>query len=84
MHGASSSNTNPSNVQGICPTGWHLPSESEWNQLIHYVNSVPAYLYGGDTANNAKALAATTGWDNHNNGDDICSPNQNQNLNNAT
>ena len=50
--------------------------------LCRYV--LTAYLYGGDTANNAKALAATTGWDNHNNGDDICSPNQNQNLNNAT
>jgi uncharacterized protein (TIGR02145 family) len=21
------------NVQGICPTGWHLPSDAEWNSL---------------------------------------------------
>ncbi|MCX6267928.1 MAG: T9SS type A sorting domain-containing protein [Bacteroidetes bacterium] len=33
MNGAASSNTNPSNVQGICPNGWHLPSKSEWQQL---------------------------------------------------
>jgi len=33
MNGAPSSNTNPSNVQGVCPTGWHLPSEAEWQQF---------------------------------------------------
>ena len=33
MKGAASSNTNPSNVQGICPSGWHLPSKAEWQQL---------------------------------------------------
>ena len=30
---AVSSSTNPSGVQGACPTGWHLPSDSEWKQL---------------------------------------------------
>ncbi|MBO4614491.1 MAG: InlB B-repeat-containing protein [Bacteroidales bacterium] len=33
MNGASSSNANPSDVQGICPDGWHLPSKAEWEQL---------------------------------------------------
>jgi uncharacterized protein (TIGR02145 family) len=33
MHGAASSNSNPSGVQGVCPTGWHLPSCAEWLQL---------------------------------------------------
>ena len=33
MNGANSSNTNPSNVQGVCPSGWHLPGDSEWKQL---------------------------------------------------
>ena len=37
MNGAGSSNTNPSNVQGICPTGWHLPSYAEWTELVDYV-----------------------------------------------
>jgi len=23
----------PGNVQGVCPDGWHLPSDSEWKQL---------------------------------------------------
>jgi uncharacterized protein (TIGR02145 family) len=30
---AVSSSINPSGVQGICPTGWHLPSDNEWKQL---------------------------------------------------
>ena len=34
MNGANSSNANPSGVQGICPQGWHLPSDTEWNILI--------------------------------------------------
>ncbi|HOG19749.1 MAG TPA: fibrobacter succinogenes major paralogous domain-containing protein [Salinivirgaceae bacterium] len=34
MNGATSSNTNPSGVQGICPAGWHIPSDTEWVQLL--------------------------------------------------
>ncbi|HQB56282.1 MAG TPA: FISUMP domain-containing protein [Bacteroidales bacterium] len=33
MAGAASSDSNPSGVQGICPDGWHLPSDAEWKQL---------------------------------------------------
>ncbi len=37
MGGADSTNTIPSEVQGICPTGWHIPSKPEWNILVHFV-----------------------------------------------
>jgi uncharacterized protein (TIGR02145 family) len=37
MAGASSSSSNPSGVQGICPTGWHVPSDAEWTELVNYV-----------------------------------------------
>ena len=37
MNGESSSNNNPSGVQGICPTGWHVPSDAEWDELIEFV-----------------------------------------------
>jgi len=30
MNGEASSNSVPSGVQGICPDGWHLPSDAEW------------------------------------------------------
>ena len=33
MNGASGSDANPSGVQGVCPTGWHLPSDAEWKQM---------------------------------------------------
>ncbi len=33
MNGESSSNAVPSGVQGICPEGWHLPSNAEWSIL---------------------------------------------------
>ena len=62
MHGASTSNANPSGVQGICPTGWHVPSDAEWDQLTNYVSSKSAYLCGGLSNNIGKALSETTGW----------------------
>jgi hypothetical protein len=27
------------NPNGLCPTGWHVPSRAEWLQLINYVKS---------------------------------------------
>ncbi len=37
MAGSSKSNTNPSGVQGVCPNGWHLPSEAEWLEFINFI-----------------------------------------------
>jgi len=37
MNGAASSTTNPSGVQGVCPDGWHLPSNAEWTELTGYL-----------------------------------------------
>ncbi|NCC74113.1 MAG: hypothetical protein EOM06_12020 [Sphingobacteriia bacterium] len=55
MNGAGSSNTNPSGVQGICPTGWHLPSNAEWTQLVDYVVSqgYPNDMFNANGAGNA-------------------------------
>ncbi|MCK4751455.1 MAG: fibrobacter succinogenes major paralogous domain-containing protein, partial [Bacteroidales bacterium] len=33
MNGVESSDGNPSGVQGVCPDGWHMPSDAEWQQL---------------------------------------------------
>ena len=62
MHGASSSSANPSGVQGICPTGWHVPSDAEWTELTNYMKTQPAYMASGNADHLAKALAATWGW----------------------
>ena len=32
-----SSDLVPSGVQGVCPDGWHLPSDGEWKQLERYL-----------------------------------------------
>lgn len=37
MNGAASSNTIPSGVQGLCPAGWHIPSDAEWVQLLDFL-----------------------------------------------
>ncbi len=64
MSGTGGSSSNPSGVQGICPTGWHLPSIAEWTQLTDYVSSQPSYLCNSDTGSHiAKALVSTSGWE---------------------
>lgn len=37
MNGAEGNNNNPSGVQGICPNGWHVPSEIEWDELRDFL-----------------------------------------------
>ena len=61
MKGASSSAT-PSGVQGICPEGWHVPSDAEWDTLTNYVGSQTDYQCNSSSAHIAKALASKTGW----------------------
>jgi uncharacterized protein (TIGR02145 family) len=39
-------------VQGICPSGWHLPSYAEWKQLVNYL--------GGDSIAGGKLKEAGT------------------------
>jgi uncharacterized protein (TIGR02145 family) len=48
--------------QGICPEGWHLPSNTEWQTLVEYI---------GAGANMGVKLRAKSGWsDKADNGDD--------------
>ena len=61
MNGATPTNAVPSNIQGICPTGWHVPSESEWDTLINRL--------GGGTVAGGK-MKDTILWDNPNTGAD--------------
>ena len=82
MHGAVSSSAVPSGVQGVCPNGWHLPSEAEWEALKEYVSAQPEYTCGGNTSNIAKAMASELWWDSYNGG---CNPgDQRTSPNNAT
>lgn len=60
MRNSSSSYSNPSHVQGICPNGWHVPSDAEWTELEDYVQSCSDYTSA--SGNVAKALASTEDW----------------------
>jgi len=56
-------------ARNVCPSGWHLPSNDEWNKLLNFVNpDCPAKVAfsscGGPTCANAGTkLKATKGWD---------------------
>jgi uncharacterized protein (TIGR02145 family) len=38
--------------QGICPVGWHIPSDADWNKLINFVG-------------NSTKLKAQSGWNDY-------------------
>ena len=40
MHGEKLSNSVPSGVQGICPKGWHVPSDGEFGVLESYIRAL--------------------------------------------
>ena len=61
MDGEASSTTNPSGIQGVCPAGWHLPSEAEWTELIDY-------LGGTSVAGGKLKETGTTHWNTPNTG----------------
>lgn len=54
-------------VRGICPAGWHLPSDEEWTTLVATVEADPRVgkNLGG------KALKSTTGWRSDRTGTDL-------------
>ena len=64
MHGSASSSDNPSGVQGVCPDGWHLPSDAEWTQLTSLVASNSENVCDNNPAYIAKSLASNEGWGN--------------------
>ena len=66
------SDLNPSEIQGICPDGWHLPSDSEWDELELYLGMDPEELdkqdwRGSDEGGKLKP-AGTRDWVNPNTG----------------
>ena len=50
-----------SGVQGICPTGWHVPTDAEWATLI-------TFLGGESVAGGKMKETGTTHWNGYNTG----------------
>ncbi len=48
-------------TQGVCPAGWHLPSNGEWSALYDNI---------GGTSNAGSLLKSTSGWNYGGNGTD--------------
>jgi len=46
--------------RGICPGGWHIPSDAEWKTLMHFAGFFTA-----------TELKATSGWNEGGNGTDV-------------
>ncbi|MBK8802942.1 MAG: chitobiase/beta-hexosaminidase C-terminal domain-containing protein [Fibrobacteres bacterium] len=59
--GHASSAVNPSGIQGVCPNGWHVPSDTEWTILTTFI--------GGEASAGSK-LMATGGYFTAGNGTD--------------
>lgn len=76
MNGEASSASVPSGVKGVCPTGWHLPSDDEWKIMEGNVDSqygAGHYVWneiGFNGYDAGKRLKATFGWNNYGNGTD--------------
>ena len=62
MKNTSSSSSTPSGVQGICPNGWHLPSNGEWTQLFNYLKGQSIYWSNNTSTYIAKAMAYPSYW----------------------
>jgi uncharacterized protein (TIGR02145 family) len=50
--------------QGICPKGWHIPSNADWNVLMQFVN--PSCDDNKKCAGAGTKLKATSGWADYN------------------
>ena len=48
--------TQKENQRGICPLGWHIPSEEEWNSLLDELN------------HDSERITSVSGWEDANNG----------------
>jgi len=59
------SNATPSGRQGICPTGWHIPSDGEWCQMESYLDAtvvcIPDGWIGTDVGGKLKE-SGTASW----------------------
>ena len=49
-------------AQGLCPDGWHIPTDSEWESLLDYLSLENEYLCDNNSDYFAKSVANKFGW----------------------
>ncbi len=64
----------------VCPTGWHIPSRTEWEDLFTMLRIRDEYICGNDSSV-LKAISSTSGW---NSSDVECSPGYDMTTNNSS
>ena len=68
-------------AQGVCPSGWHLPTDTEFFTLSTYLSGQSQYFCGGVSNNIDKALASVSGW---RSSATACAPGNTPGANNST
>ena len=71
MNYTASSNVNPSGRQGICPIGWHIPSDAEWCQLETWLDTTvncTGYGYRGTDVGGKMKETGISHWTSPNTG----------------
>jgi len=63
-YAAASNGNEGGTFQGVCPTGWHLPNDTEWTELENYISN------DGHSGTEGTALKSSSGWNNNGNGTD--------------
>jgi uncharacterized protein (TIGR02145 family) len=54
----------------VCPAGWHLPSNVEWQELVRFADGTSGTESPYDSPTAGRRLKATSGWNNNGNGTD--------------
>ena len=59
-------------VRGVCPSGWHLPSHREFEELINFIDPSFGYNHTSDASSSTagKYLKSKSGWNSNGNGTD--------------
>ncbi|MDR0413071.1 MAG: fibrobacter succinogenes major paralogous domain-containing protein [Dysgonamonadaceae bacterium] len=65
--GPSTSNENHAQYRGICPIGWHVPSDREWNDLEEEIALSAADVYSANGPATLKPGWRALGFNNSNN-----------------
>jgi uncharacterized protein (TIGR02145 family) len=56
--------------RGVCPSGWHIPNNAEWDELFRFADGTNGTSSPYDSPTAGRYLKATNGWNSNGNGED--------------